>query len=133
MAIETIKIDHVQITVQAAVEAACKHFYGVTLGLSEIPKPDNLKKRGGAWYRLGEIEMHLSVEESASGNRSSRRHLCFVVRNLAEAERNLQQAGVEIIADKQPVPEWRRFYVRDPGGNRIEIAERVSDAGQDSP
>ena len=40
----------------------------------------------------------------------------------------MREAGVEIIRDNRPLDGWRRFYVRDPGGNRIEIAERVGAA-----
>jgi len=36
----------------------------------------------------------------------------------------MRAAAIEIIPDNQPIQGWRRFYVRDPGGNRIEIAER---------
>jgi catechol 2,3-dioxygenase-like lactoylglutathione lyase family enzyme len=125
MALKVIEINHIQMTVPSAVEEASKTFYGSVLGLEEIPKPDALKSRGGAWYRSGEIEFHLSIEDNASDNRSSRRHVCFIVADLEEAERTLLQAGVETIPDKRPIAGWRRFYVRDPGGNRVEIAERV--------
>jgi catechol 2,3-dioxygenase-like lactoylglutathione lyase family enzyme len=116
-------------TVPSAVEEASKTFYGIVLGLERIPKPDALRSRGGAWYRSGQIEFHLSLEDNtsdnASDNGSSRRHVCFLVADLEEAERTLLRAGVEIIPDKRPIAGWRRFYVRDPGGNRVEIAERV--------
>jgi predicted enzyme related to lactoylglutathione lyase len=47
------------------------------------------------------------------------------VRDLNEAEERFRQAGVQILADDLPIPGWRRFYVRDPGGNRLEIAQEV--------
>jgi len=112
-------------TIPSDAEEASKIFYGSVLGLEQIPKPDALKSRGGAWYRSGQIEFHLSIEDNVLDNRSSRRHVCFIVADLEEAERTLLQAGVEIIPDKRPIAGWRRFYVRDPGGNRVEIAERV--------
>jgi predicted enzyme related to lactoylglutathione lyase len=46
------------------------------------------------------------------------------VKDLAEAEQKFRSAGVEILPDDQPTPGWLRFYVRDPGGNRLEIAQR---------
>jgi catechol 2,3-dioxygenase-like lactoylglutathione lyase family enzyme len=124
MALKVIEINHIQMTVPSDAEEASKTFYGSVLGLEQIPKPDALKSRGGAWYRSGQIEFHLSIED-ASDNRSSRRHVCFIVAGLEEAERTLLQAGVEIIPDKRPISGWQRFYVRDPGGNQVEIAERV--------
>jgi len=124
MALKIAEINHVQICVPTAAEETSKHFYSAILGLQEIPKPEPLRARGGAWYRQGSIELHLSTENSASDNRSSRRHICFVVASLTQAEAALAEADIEIIPDSQPIDGWRRFYVHDPGGNRIEIAER---------
>lgn len=125
MAIEITEINHVQITVTRELEEASKRFYGEALGLEEIPKPGESAKRGGAWYRCGAVELHLSIEASATANAESKRHVCYMVRDVARAERALREAGVEIIPDDQPIEGWLRFYVRDPGGNRIEIAQRA--------
>jgi catechol 2,3-dioxygenase-like lactoylglutathione lyase family enzyme len=65
------------------------------------------------------------VEDAAAGNNSSRRHICYLVADLAEARIRLSNAGVEIIPDNRPIPGWKRFYVRDPGANKIEIAQRL--------
>jgi catechol 2,3-dioxygenase-like lactoylglutathione lyase family enzyme len=130
MHFEITQIDHVQITVPSAFEAASKHFYSTIFGLQEIPKPAGSRSprsprsQSGAWYRCGSVELHLSVEDLPAGNGASRRHVCFMVANLAEAEATMREAAIEIIPDNQPIEGWRRFYVRDPGGNRIEIAER---------
>jgi hypothetical protein len=43
---------------------------------------------------------------------------------MTEPKTAMREADVEIIPDNQPIEGWRRFYVRDSGGNRIEIAER---------
>lgn len=122
MPLEITELNHVQTTVPSSVEHAAKYFYGTILGLEEIPKPAGPRSRGGAWYRCGSVEIHLSVEDLPAG--ASRGHVCFMVANLAEAEAAMREAAIEIIPDKQPIEGWRRFYVRDPGGNRIEIAER---------
>jgi len=124
MPLEITELNHIQTTVPGAVEQASKYFYGTILGLPEIPKPAGSRSRRGAWYRCGSVELHLSVEDLPADNGSSRRHVCFMVTNLAEAEATMRAAGIEIIPDNQPIQGWRRFYVRDPGGNRIEIAER---------
>lgn len=125
MAIEITEINHVQITVTRSVEEAAKHFYGSVLGLEEIPKPGESARRGGAWYRCGSVELHVSIEESATANDESKRHVCYMVSDVSRAESALREAGVEIIPDRQPIEGWLRFYVRDPGGNRIEIAQRA--------
>ncbi|HKP86081.1 MAG TPA: VOC family protein [Blastocatellia bacterium] len=127
MALDVIEINHTQITVPRAAEEASRHFYKEVLGLEEIPKPGYSPSRGGAWYRRGPVEIHLSVEDDVSDNHRSRRHVCYIVSDLAAARQQLRDAGIEIIPDQRPVAGWLRFYVRDPGGNQVEIAQRDSE------
>jgi catechol 2,3-dioxygenase-like lactoylglutathione lyase family enzyme len=115
-----IALHHVNVTVPAELEAATKHFYGVVLGLKQIPKPTT-SRQSGAWFEIGPTQLHLSVEEEPK--LLSSRHVCFTVSDLAEAEHRFREAGVEIIPDPRPSPDAPRFYVRDPGGNQLEIAQ----------
>lgn len=117
-------VHHVNVTVPRSLEAQAKHFYGVVMGMTEVPKPESSRGRGGAWYQLGPLQLHLSLEDGA-GEKLSKRHVCYTVHDLSEAEERFRQAGVEIIPDDLPAPGWCRFYVRDPGGNRLEIAQAV--------
>jgi catechol 2,3-dioxygenase-like lactoylglutathione lyase family enzyme len=114
---------HVNVTVARSLEAEAKRFYGDVMGLKEVPKPETSRGRGGAWYQLGDVQLHLSVEEPLGENCISKRHVCYTVSDLAEAEERFRRAGVEIVPDDLPTPGWSRFYVRDPGGNRLEIAQ----------
>jgi len=116
-------VHHVNVTVPRSLEAEAKHFYAVVMGMTEVPKPESSRGRGGAWYQLGPVQLHLSVEDAAGA--ISKRHVCYTVNNLNDAEQRFREAGVEIIPDDLPTPGWRRFYVRDPGGNRLEIAQAV--------
>src|SRR4029453_5571949 len=116
-------IHHVNVTVPRALEADAKHFYGVVMGLQEVPKPAESRARGGAWYQLGSLQLHLSIEDGLDEKCISRRQVCNRVDDLAKSETQFRAAGVEIIPDDQPVQGWQRFYVRDPGGNRLEIAQ----------
>ena len=125
MGIGVQRFDHVNVTVPAALEPAAKRFYGEVLGLAEIVKPEAARARGGAWYECGAIQLHLSREERPAGEATSRRHVCVVVADLALAEAACAAAGLEIEPDDRPIPGWSRFYVRDPGGNRIEVAGAV--------
>jgi catechol 2,3-dioxygenase-like lactoylglutathione lyase family enzyme len=127
MPITITELNHVQVTVPGSAEQEAKHFYGTLLGLEEIPKPAgprSPRSQRGAWYRCGNVELHLSVEDLSTDNHVSRRHVCFMVSNLADAESAIRDAGIEIIPDDNPIEGWRRFYARDPGGNRVEIAQR---------
>ncbi len=118
------QLHHVNVTVTPELETATKEFYGTVLGLEQVPKPAAARQTG-AWYQIGATQLHLSVEDEAYGPLSSR-HICYVVSDLSAAEKRFREAGVEIISDPRPIPGTRRFYVRDPGGNQLEIVQRVS-------
>lgn len=119
-----VSLQHVNVRVPSAVEDEAKRFYGELFGLEEIPKPQELRANGGAWYQLGSAQLHLSRDANVD-NEGSKRHVCFHVPNLDQFREHLASAGVEIIPDDGPIPGSPRFYVRDPGGNLIEVAEAV--------
>lgn len=113
-------LHHVNVTVPAELEEVTKEFYGAILGLRQVPKPAASRQKG-AWYQIGDTQLHLSVDDEPA--ELSSRHICFTVSDLAEAENNFRAAGIEISPDPRPVPGSPRFYVRDPGGNRLEIVQ----------
>ena len=115
-------LHHVNVTVSAELEEATRHFYGVVLGLKQVPKPAAARQTG-AWYQIGDNQLHLSVEDEQQMPLSSR-HVCFNVSDLAKTEARFRDAGVEIIPDPRPIPGTERFYVRDPGGNQLEIVQQ---------
>jgi catechol 2,3-dioxygenase-like lactoylglutathione lyase family enzyme len=117
-------LHHVNVTVSPALEAATKEFYGLVLGLEQVPKPST-SRQSGAWYQIGATQLHLSVEPAADRGQNSG-HICFTVDDLGAAEKRFRDAGVEIIPDPRPSAGARRFYVRDPGGNQLEIAQKPS-------
>jgi catechol 2,3-dioxygenase-like lactoylglutathione lyase family enzyme len=114
-------IDHIQLTSPPEVENAMLFFYSQILGLKEIVKPEALQANGGAWYLLGDIQIHVGIEKQAN-NEVSRRHICFRVHNLEAFTKHLQVHGVEIISNYTPTG-YNRVFIRDPGGNSLEIAE----------
>jgi catechol 2,3-dioxygenase-like lactoylglutathione lyase family enzyme len=121
MSIDIIGVNHVNVTVPAALEEAAKHFYNVVLSLRQIPKPEGMRQNIGAWYELGEVQLHLSIEDGVN-NEASDRHVCYQVSDAAAAELQFRGAGIEVIPDEVRTP--NRFFVRDPGGNLIEITQR---------
>lgn len=126
-----IELNHVNVTVPAAAEADAKLFYRKVLGLRQVPKPEGSRTTVGAWYQLGALQLHLSVEDGLE-NQASSRHVCYVVADISAAEHHFRTAGVEIISDERPVRGWPRFYVRDPGGNLIEIAQNLGEVSVES-
>jgi hypothetical protein len=63
--------------------------------------------------------VHCGVEAEVA---VTRRHPAFAVRGLAELRSRLEGAGVTTEDDRQ-IPGFRRFYARDPFGNRLEFLE----------
>ena len=124
MSLEVVEFGHVNVTVPQEVEAATKHFYGVVLGLKQLEKPLGTRTDLGAWYELGPVQLHLSIEDEVD-NQASDRHVCYVVRDVKGASHHFRAAGVAVIPDPRPIPGRPRIYVRDPGGNLIEIAEAL--------
>jgi catechol 2,3-dioxygenase-like lactoylglutathione lyase family enzyme len=120
-AYELTDIHHVQIAMPPGEEEAALGFYGELLGLERIPKPDALAPRGGLWFRLGSREVHLGVEET-DFHPAFRAHPAFVVAGLDALRERLEAAGHRIDEDVQ-LEGYRRFHVRDPFGNRLELVE----------
>src|SRR5262245_15341415 len=98
----SIELDHIQITVEADAEKATLEFYRNVFGLPEIEKPDLLKKNGGAWFKVGALELHVSPESRVLNNGGSKRHVCYRTRDLESFRRRLEMHGAEIIEDNQP-------------------------------
>lgn len=122
MPLEITQIDHVQIAVPRTLEAEALAFYRQVLGLTEIPKPEALRGRGGAWFAVGNLQMHVGVD-SEGGGPKSKRHVCFLVPDLARAKAEIVSRGVAI--EEESVAEGlSRFFIHDPAGNRIEIGHR---------
>ena len=122
MSLGIIGIDHLQIAVPKAKEAECLAFYREVFGLPEIPKPEALRGRGGAWFQVGAIQMHIGLDPEPSPR--SKRHVCFLVDDLAAAKAAVLSRGVAI--EEESVAEGlSRFFIRDPAGNRIEIGQHV--------
>ena len=101
-------------------EEIARSFYGGLLGLAEIPKPEALRGRGGVWFDAGGLDIHISVEENRSGS-DSYRHFGLACADVEGARARLAAEGLTT-EDGRPAP-WRRFFVSDPFGNRIEIHE----------
>jgi hypothetical protein len=58
-----VGIDHVQVAAPRGCEAEARRFYGTLLGLVEVEKPSHLHARGGVWFRCGEQQLHIGVED----------------------------------------------------------------------
>ena len=101
-------IDHVQVAAPPGCEPEARRFYGELLGMEEVEKPEELKKRGGVWFQCGRQQLHVGVQEDFRP--SSKAHPAFAVTGLDEMAQTLPVAW-----------DGPRCYLKDPWGNRIEL------------
>lgn len=118
-----IDIDHVQLAAPPGCEAAAREFFGGLLGFEEIEKPEALRSRGGCWFRVGLKQLHIGVD--AAFRPATKAHVAFAIRDIDAVWSALQKAGVECAWDER-LCEVRRFYAKDPWGNRLEFTEPTS-------
>jgi catechol 2,3-dioxygenase-like lactoylglutathione lyase family enzyme len=114
-------LDHVQVSAPAGGEESARRFYGGLVGLPEIAKPASLTVRGGVWFAAGEQALHVGIDPAFRP--ASRAHPAFRLEDGAALDAlagRLLEAGREVDWDHD-LPGERRFYSRDPFGNRIEF------------
>lgn len=132
VAIGVVGLDHVQVAAPRGCEDEARRFYGVLLGLEEIDKPEELRARGGVWFRCGEQQLHIGVEDGFAPAKKA--HPALRVADGGEldalAER-LRQAGERVTWD-EALPGIRRFYTQDPWGNRIELLSTAAPVPEDA-
>ena len=118
-----LSIDHIQIAMPPGQEAKARAFYVNVLGFTEIPKPPELAKRGGAWFESGTTQLHLGVEPDFRPARKA--HPAFVVDGLDTLLAKIQAEGFEVDASQPALDGHKRAHVFDPFGNRIELMEKL--------
>jgi catechol 2,3-dioxygenase-like lactoylglutathione lyase family enzyme len=121
MPLDIIAIDRVQIAVPSAQAAECLLFYRDVLGLAEIDKPSSLGGRGGAWFEVTPVQFRVGGDPDPLPR--SKRHICFLVTSLEKARAELVAHDI-VVEGAGTTGGLRRFFIRDPANNRIEIAQR---------
>lgn len=115
-----ILIHHVLVAMPPGGEQEARRFYGELLGFAEIAKPENLMKRGGAWFQTGNLQLHLGVDKNFVAAKKA--HVAYQVDDLSALRESLVGASHAITED-EPLTGYNRIYVDDPFGNRLELLE----------
>lgn len=113
-------LHHVQLAMPPKQEAKAIAFYAGVLGLTQVDKPKDLQKRGGAWFEKGNLRVHLGVENPFVPAKKA--HPAFEVTSLSAVIKHLDRHQTEFSQDTD-LPDIKRIYVFDPFGNRIELLE----------
>ena len=111
-------IDHVQLAMPPGKENDARAFYVALLGMIEIEKPPELKKRGGCWFSSGPVQIHLGIEPAFRPARKA--HPALLCHDYDDLVARLKNARIEV-NDDQIIPGIQRCHISDPFGNRIEL------------
>lgn len=119
--IETLH--HVSLTVTDLARA--KRFYGDILGLPELQRP--AFDFPGAWYALGDRQLHLIVHTTPRTLRGTTEidsrdgHFAVRIRDFRGTVEHLRAQGVPFRERPDNPTPWAQIYVTDPDGNVIEL------------
>ena len=97
-----VGVDHVQLAMPAGREA------------------EALAARGGAWFESRRLKIHLGVDRDFRP--AQKAHPGLLVSGLDALIERLRAAGLAIV-DDEPLAGYRRVFVNDPFGNRLELME----------
>lgn len=118
-----LALDHVQIAIPVGGEERARRFFGDLLGLDELPKPADMVERGGCWFALGSLQLHMGAE--ADFRPAKKAHVALASDDLDDLRQRLDAAG-HTTEDDSPVDARYRFFTHDPFGNRIEFLDRIA-------
>jgi catechol 2,3-dioxygenase-like lactoylglutathione lyase family enzyme len=113
-----MRIDHVQLAIPVDGEASARRFWCDLLLFVEVPKPETLAKRGGAWFMRDSVTIHVGVEREFVP--AQKAHVALGLTDLDDLVQRLDDAGHPVRWDDE-IPGLRRCHVNDPFGNRIEL------------
>jgi catechol 2,3-dioxygenase-like lactoylglutathione lyase family enzyme len=122
-------LHHVSVSVTNLDQA--KRFYEKVLCLQEIQRPDF--GFPGAWYTVGEQQIHLIVDPSSQTIRldqtlSSREgHLALRVTSYEDTLLWLKKQGVNILEKPTSKSGFAQIFCADPDGNLIELNVNQAD------
>jgi len=116
-------LDHLTLEVRNIVEAL--QFYTKVIGLEENRTPEEVRSKGVRWLGLpGNQALHLI--EIADMQEPSSAHLALVVDDIEAWKEHLTENSIQIQQPKFDIYQAKRFFIKDPFGNRIEFLKWVS-------
>ncbi|MEH1941891.1 MAG: VOC family protein [Nostoc sp.] len=100
-----------------------EHFYGKVLGLSKI---DRSLKYAGAWYQVGDYQIHLIVATTVPTENPNEKwgrnpHIAFSVTDLDAAKQEFLNHNYPIQASASG---RAALFTQDPDGNIIELSQQ---------
>ena len=100
-----------------------EHFYGKILGLSKVERS---LQYPGAWYQVGEYQIHLIVDSSIQPTLQNPEkwgrnpHVALSVTDLKAAKSQLLEHGCDL---QMSASGRAALFTQDPDGNMIELSQ----------
>jgi catechol 2,3-dioxygenase-like lactoylglutathione lyase family enzyme len=113
-----MRLDHVQLAMPVNGEATAAAFFIKIIGMQQVDKPEPLRSRGGCWFTLDSVQLHLGVEDPFTPQKKA--HPAFCLPNLDDLADRLAAAGYPVDWDDS-LQDRKRFYTQEPFGNRMEF------------
>ena len=119
--VDLVKLHHVSFAIKDL--DASKKFFGEVLGLPEIVRPGfNFP---GAWYALGDRQLHLISQSSKSSDGPQRLtradHMALEVRDVEAVKATLSDNGIDFQVGGNSDLGMDQVFCRDPDGHVIEF------------
>ena len=117
------RFHHVSLSVTDLARA--RSFYREVLGLTELPRP--AFDFPGAWFDLGNAQLHLIVHTSPRSLRgttdidSRDGHFALRIHDWKAAIERLRAHGVKFIEKPDNATPFAQIHLTDPDGNGIEL------------
>jgi len=116
---QILRLQHAAVTVPSDGLEVARKFYTEILGLREVARPPELHDRPGIWYSLGATELHIQTRENVPHEKGDR-HPALIVDDIDAWRERFAAHNVDVI-DQPTIYNRRRFNVRDPFGNLLEL------------
>jgi catechol 2,3-dioxygenase-like lactoylglutathione lyase family enzyme len=114
-------VHHIALTIPPGAEAQVRAFYGGVLEMTEVDG-ETAAAGGGCRFRWGDMEFDFDVDPGARITRKA--HPGTLVADIDALAARLAERGVTVEWDDK-FPGYRRFYARDPLGNRLQFLQFV--------
>ncbi|WP_193611276.1 VOC family protein [Nocardioides lijunqiniae] len=124
-----MRLHHVQVACPPGGEDVARRFYAAALGMTEVEKPEELRARGGVWFRAVDgsggvtAEIHVGVEDPFAPARKAHPALVLEGADALDAVRHrLEEAGYDVdLSQRDTFPGHDRVHTFDGHGNRVEL------------
>jgi catechol 2,3-dioxygenase-like lactoylglutathione lyase family enzyme len=117
-------VHHIALTIPPGAESRVRDFYAGILGMTEVDDASSADRRGGCHFRAGDLEFDFDVDLAAHAPCPRQTHPGALVPDIDTLAAQLAKQGVAVEWDDKFLG-YRRFYARDPLGNRLEFLQPI--------